>query len=200
MKEIGKIHNGVCSVHGLIGGTEKHLGFDHENKEHICLTCMRDCMNELEAALIDCQKAHDVTREHWAETRARNDELRSKLELEASRHKGTMYRAIEAEQEFEQLRTDRDKQSEAHMYMVGLYNQQRAALEEAQTKLAAASETTLGRYCEWSEDEDGVWYTDCSQAWQSGAGGTPAEHWMAYCPFCGGIIHVRTYEEKSEEE
>jgi len=49
--KLGKIVNGVCPVHGLIGGTEKHLGFDHEAKEHICLACIRNRVEVLEEAL-----------------------------------------------------------------------------------------------------------------------------------------------------
>ena len=52
---IGDIVNGVCPVHGLIGGTDKHLGFDHERRVHICLTCIRDRAHKLEAALNEGQ-------------------------------------------------------------------------------------------------------------------------------------------------
>jgi len=53
-----------------------------------------------------------------------------------------------------------------------------------------------GRYCEWGQDEDGVWYSDCSGTWTFSDRGTPIEHRMAYCPFCGGAIRVNVYPEE----
>jgi len=68
-------------------------------------------VDELEVVLKDCQKAHDATREHWEEARARNADLKSKLEMERGRHKGTTYRALEAE--------DRIKELEGRLERVG---------------------------------------------------------------------------------
>lgn len=41
--------------------------------------------------------------------------------------------------------------------------------------------------CEWTQfqdDEEGAWYTDCSNIFQLIADG-PAENGMQYCPYCG---------------
>ena len=44
--------------------------------------------------------------------------------------------------------------------------------------------------CEWTEDEDGVWDTGCGKAFVLDPYGTPAEHEMAYCPYCGREIRA----------
>ncbi len=38
--------------------------------------------------------------------------------------------------------------------------------------------------CKWSEDNDGVWSSECGDAWFFDSG-DPQENSMVYCPFCG---------------
>jgi len=59
MTEIGKIKNGVCPVHGLIGADGEHLGFDFASKSHICLTCLRERIEGLEDAYEYLLREHD---------------------------------------------------------------------------------------------------------------------------------------------
>jgi hypothetical protein len=43
--------------------------------------------------------------------------------------------------------------------------------------------------CEWVEDEEGVWETDCNEAFQFSSDG-PVQNGFNFCPFCGKpIIH-----------
>lgn len=46
---------------------------------------------------------------------------------------------------------------------------------------------TKGREtCEWEENEDGVWETECDNTFQSAF--TPAENEFEFCQFCGRVI------------
>ena len=49
--------------------------------------------------------------------------------------------------------------------------------------------------CEWAEDEDGVWDTGCGNAFVLDPYGTPAEHGMTYCPYCGREISTVLFGE-----
>lgn len=60
-KKVGDLECGVCPVHGTIGGTSKHLGFDHERRVHICLTCIRDHVANLE---MKCKELADMAGLH----------------------------------------------------------------------------------------------------------------------------------------
>ena len=48
--------------------------------------------------------------------------------------------------------------------------------------------------CNWSEDEDGVWETECNEAFCF-ENGSPHENKANFCPFCGGILIERKYSE-----
>lgn len=46
--------------------------------------------------------------------------------------------------------------------------------------------------CKWSSNQerdeyfdDGVYTTECGNAWEFSDGGTPEEHKINYCPYCG---------------
>lgn len=45
--------------------------------------------------------------------------------------------------------------------------------------------------CEWSEDEEGNWWTGCDEAFCL-TDGTPTENGMKFCCYCGeDLIEVR---------
>jgi len=60
--------------------------------------------------------------------------------------------------------------------------------------------------CEWKEDEDGVWWTDCLKKgaskdthnafifedWTRG----PKENGFKYCPYCGEVIKQTRHREE----
>lgn len=50
--------------------------------------------------------------------------------------------------------------------------------------------------CEWVQDLDGVWNTDCLHAFEVTTG-TPVENEFKYCPFCGKVILECAYDEAS---
>lgn len=41
--------------------------------------------------------------------------------------------------------------------------------------------------CQWEENEDGVWETECDNTFKFICA-TPAENEFEYCPFCGKVI------------
>lgn len=41
--------------------------------------------------------------------------------------------------------------------------------------------------CRWTEDEDGLWHTECGREWQFTDDG-PLENRARYCIECGGAI------------
>ena len=46
----------------------------------------------------------------------------------------------------------------------------------------------MNEKCKWgmySRFDDGVWGTSCGAEWEFTYGGTPEEHGMKYCPYCG---------------
>ena len=51
--------------------------------------------------------------------------------------------------------------------------------------------------CEWKEDKDGVWETECGNAFEVTTG-TPAENYFEYCPFCGQVILECAYADTDE--
>lgn len=52
---------------------------------------------------------------------------------------------------------------------------------------------TKGRdTCEWEEDMDSVWETECGKMFQFIAA-TPAENEFEFCPFCGKVILENEY-------
>ena len=48
--------------------------------------------------------------------------------------------------------------------------------------------------CLWTEDEDGVWNTACSESWILETG-KPRDNNMRFCPFCGNPLRQRSYRE-----
>lgn len=48
--------------------------------------------------------------------------------------------------------------------------------------------------CHWRGDVDGVWETDCEQAFVLDSG-TPAEHSMKFCGYCGHPLKEMLYQE-----
>lgn len=47
-------------------------------------------------------------------------------------------------------------------------------------------EAELGK-CFWTQDEDGIYDTDCDNRFELLAG-TPKDNRMKYCPYCGKLI------------
>lgn len=41
--------------------------------------------------------------------------------------------------------------------------------------------------CKWTVDGDGVWYTECGNAFVFDTGG-PADNKFKVCPYCGGAL------------
>lgn len=54
--------------------------------------------------------------------------------------------------------------------------------------------------CTWTQDEDdGFWYTECGNAYEFMEDG-PAENNHRFCPYCGGRLNVREYEDTWEDD
>lgn len=53
--------------------------------------------------------------------------------------------------------------------------------------------------CQWTEDEDGKWYTHCDHVFEFILGG-PEENQQRYCGYCGGMMVVMFYAPELEEE
>ena len=51
--------------------------------------------------------------------------------------------------------------------------------------------------CDWSDDEDGNWSTDCGQMFWFDTGG-PKENGFRFCPYCGASLRAETQEEEEE--
>lgn len=51
----------------------------------------------------------------------------------------------------------------------------------------------MNEYCTWSEDEDGMWWTDCDQI-HVFFDGTPTENSYKFCPYCGKELKEEKYE------
>ena len=68
--------------------------------------------------------------------------------------------------------------------------------------LAATAETKICRWtaCRPNYDEDGVWETDCGEAFQFVEDG-PAENNMKFCCYCGGeLVEVPHQESEARDE
>lgn len=48
-------------------------------------------------------------------------------------------------------------------------------------------------YCQWKEDEDGIWVTDCKHLFECSAG-KPSENDFNYCIYCGRKISEVTLQ------
>ena len=53
--------------------------------------------------------------------------------------------------------------------------------------------------CTWTEDDYGVWRTDCGNAWGFTLGG-PSENDTRYCCFCGGPLKAQPYVWETDED
>lgn len=56
--------------------------------------------------------------------------------------------------------------------------------------------------CEWEEDENGIWHTQCvNYGYRDRAfeitEGTPADNGFSYCPYCGALLKQVLYSEVS---
>ena len=50
--------------------------------------------------------------------------------------------------------------------------------------------------CTWDEDENGNWHTGCGECFVITNDGTPEQHGMKFCTFCGNAIEQRVYREE----
>lgn len=46
-----------------------------------------------------------------------------------------------------------------------------------------------GQICEWNEDEDGVWVTECQELFEFNECG-PQENGFKFCPYCGKKLNI----------
>ena len=53
--------------------------------------------------------------------------------------------------------------------------------------------------CKWTEDDCGVWETDCGHLYEINEG-TPKSNEMRFCCYCGGALVQLEYEEEEENE
>jgi len=53
------------------------------------------------------------------------------------------------------------------------------------------------RTCAWSDDDNGVYETECGNAFELNEG-TPADNNMAYCCYCGRLLDVRIGEKNEQ--
>ena len=52
--------------------------------------------------------------------------------------------------------------------------------------------------CEWTEDSDGTWNTDCKSAFVLNDG-NPRENGFKFCCYCGGKLIQNDYEPDKED-
>lgn len=50
--------------------------------------------------------------------------------------------------------------------------------------------------CQWTGDDDGVWHTDCGEAFFFG----PSENKMKFCGYCGKLLEEVKYVEPPDDE
>ncbi|MDQ2069277.1 hypothetical protein [Natronospira bacteriovora] len=58
--------------------------------------------------------------------------------------------------------------------------------------------TKKGKPCNWREDWEAIWTTDCGLTWGFPDGG-PEESRVRYCPQCGSTVHINHYQEDEGE-
>lgn len=56
----------------------------------------------------------------------------------------------------------------------------------------------MNETCKWTEDEDGLWNTECGGTFEI-TEGTPRENEMVFCPYCGKSIEEIAYHETTEK-
>jgi hypothetical protein len=54
--------------------------------------------------------------------------------------------------------------------------------------------------CEWREDEDGGYYTDCGECFTPLNVGAGALDWVRYCCWCGKPVRTVDYNPDDGEE
>jgi hypothetical protein len=54
-------------------------------------------------------------------------------------------------------------------------------------------------FCEWVEDDSGVWATDCGFSFEFNEGG-PGDNKFEYCPFCGKNLGANPFVEETGDE
>ena len=53
----------------------------------------------------------------------------------------------------------------------------------------------MGDICEWKQDKNGVWETDCGNMFEI-IDGTPSDNDLKFCPYCGkNLIQIEKNEE-----
>jgi len=52
--------------------------------------------------------------------------------------------------------------------------------------------------CEWQEDSNGLWDTDCGHIFEI-YDGAPSDNGMKFCCYCGRELREVKYEEESDE-
>jgi len=57
----------------------------------------------------------------------------------------------------------------------------------------------MGEICEWRQDIEGIWDTECGGRFEI-MEGTPYENQMSYCPYCGKSLREVPYTEYIEEK
>lgn len=59
----------------------------------------------------------------------------------------------------------------------------------------------MNKICNWKEDENGNWTTDCGEAFYLDTG-SPEDNKFVFCPFCGGELdtHVHMSEQDHADE
>ena len=50
--------------------------------------------------------------------------------------------------------------------------------------------------CEWIENDDGVWVTECDELFEFTDGG-PKENWFNFCPYCGNKLNPNQYNDEN---
>ena len=53
--------------------------------------------------------------------------------------------------------------------------------------IAPRGRPRTGDKCEWTQDDDGVWDTECGERYEV-TDGSPGENDMKYCPYCGKVL------------
>lgn len=63
------------------------------------------------------------------------------------------------------------------------------------TLAALVDEATAERVCRWTEEDYGVWWSDCGEGWCFNDGG-PSENSVRFCQGCGW--HIELAEEATD--
>jgi hypothetical protein len=60
--------------------------------------------------------------------------------------------------------------------------------------MARTKRTKKPLRCTWTEDDDGNWVTSCGDMYIL-ITGTPGQHGLLFCCYCGGVLDEKRYEE-----